>query len=598
MATCCFSGGKGFADWCKLAEKPRNMTFHLRKDDKLKRLGKLIRPHSAGLSTMPVTSSKSCPVRAQCSRSPARWRRCPLGSVALLAILLSTQTGCNREQTPKVTNASKPDPIVATSSETTQTDESKWLANAQPMVQSFCADCHAMPHAESYTKKQWAAVISRGYDHYRLSGRQDLVLPSPAQVERYFVAYAPEAIDLPPASALNLSAAVVPHHRYGMFGKRVRPARVADIQWCQLTTSDSQNKTLVYCDEGGGTVNLYQPGNFSSEVSIIARMISPSQIVCNDINRDGQMDFLVMDQGRTDAVDTSDGRLFLLSKAADQDHYAMRVLINNLAAETVVTAGDFDGDGDQDVVVAQPDSLVLLDHVLIADDGQPIVNLINLDAVPDLIALEASDFNQDGKVDLVALQGRQHERVILLRNEGKHEFIAETLFDADNPAFGCSDFEIVDLDQDADLDILLCNGDFGDQEPRADQGIYWLENNGDGELTSRELFQSPGIYSAQAGDFDGDGDLDVMTVAQLPSQLSKRWIARGASPLVMLQQRDGGQFIPLHLSGRLHESQAISCGDFNDDGMDDIAIGNYFAPHDPESRNRQSAPDLLIWQSQ
>ena len=583
----------------KLGEKQRIRPFNLRKNDKLETHRELFWPHSAGTSTMRVTSSDPRPAWKQRSRISALLQP----SVAFLAILLSVQTGCHKEKQTKVSVVPATQPADAKPSETPPSDETKWLANAQPMVKSFCADCHAMPSAESYTKAQWAAVIRRGYDHYRLSGRQDLVLPSPAQVERYFVAYAPEVIDVPPAAALDLPAAVVQHHRYGMFGKRVRPAQVTDIQWCQLTDGSSADgssadRALVYSDEGGGTVNLYQPDEFSSEVAVIARMVRPGQIVCNDINRDGRMDFLVMDQGRADASDGNNGRLFLLSKAAEQDHYAMRVLFSNLAAETVFAAGDFDGDGDRDVVIAEPDSLVILDNVLIADDGQPIVNLINLAPVPDLIALQASDFDQDGKLDLVALQGRQHERVLLLRNEGKHAFVSQTLFDANNPAFGCSDIEIVDLDQDADLDILLCNGDSGDQDPRADQGVYWLENRGEGKLNSRVLFQSPGIRSARTGDFDGDGDLDVMTVALLPSQVSKRWIARGASPLVMLQQRDGGKFIPLHLSGHLHESRAISCGDFNDDGMDDIAIGNYFAPNDPESRSRQSAPDLLIWQSQ
>ena len=71
----------------------------------------------------------------------------------------------------------------------------------------------------------------------------------------------------------------------------------------------------------------------------------------------------------------------------------------------------------------------------------------------------------------------------------------------------------VDMDQDGALDILFTNGDtFDDQYVKPSHGVQWLKNLGDQQYAYHRLTDLPGAHAARAGDFDLDGDLDLVAV--------------------------------------------------------------------------------------
>lgn len=74
-----------------------------------------------------------------------------------------------------------------------------------------------------------------------------------------------------------------------------------------------------------------------------------------------------------------------------------------------------------------------------------------------------------------------------------------------------SRIKVVDLDQDGDLDLLVA--DLGDFWPvDTDKGrVVWLRNQGSEQFEVVELLGGLGrVNEAEAADFDGDGDLDVV----------------------------------------------------------------------------------------
>ncbi len=67
-----------------------------------------------------------------------------------------------------------------------------------------------------------------------------------------------------------------------------------------------------------------------------------------------------------------------------------------------------------------------------------------------------------------------------------------------------TDMEAVDLDSDGDIDIVV---------PDGTAGVYWFENQNNGQTWTRRLIGTSGsmyTHDVEAGDIDGDGDLDVV----------------------------------------------------------------------------------------
>ena len=169
---------------------------------------------------------------------------------------------------------------------------------------------------------------------------------------------------------------------------------------------------------------------------------------------------------------------------------------------------DLDGDGDKDVVALSAlGSAPGLDAVFWYED-QGNLNftarklLANVD-YPQWAG--AGDFDGDGDIDLV-VTAYDADAVYWYENDGGANF-TERLLESDfsiydkGPQYG----DVVDIDRDGDLDIVIS----GQSEPN----IHWYENDGAGNFT-RHLVAAPlsqGGWGTVAADLDGDLDIDFAT---------------------------------------------------------------------------------------
>jgi hypothetical protein len=151
----------------------------------------------------------------------------------------------------------------------------------------------------------------------------------------------------------------------------------------------------------------------------------------------------------------------------------------------------------------------------------------------------------------------------------------------EDPAYGSSSIELVDLDSDGDFDVLYTNGDtFDSYELKPYHGIQWIENVGSGKWKSHHLTSIPGVQRAVAGDIDDDGDTDVVAVACLPDRAlegSKHKMTEFDS-IIWLEQTSPGRFERHRLEKGLCYHVAVELNDYNADGKLDIAIGNFQTP--------------------
>jgi len=234
-----------------------------------------------------------------------------------------------------------------------------------------------------------------------------------------------------------------------------------------------------------------------------------------------------------------------------------------------VVAADFDGDGDQDLAVANEfsDNVTILRNNGAGNFAQPATSPEAGGDEPT--GLVASDLDGDGDQDL-AVASFLSNAVTILRNTGAGNFVQP----ATSPeATGSVPREVVaaDLDGDADPDLAVPNS-FG-------ASVTILKNNGAGDFvqppTSPEAAGS-GSRSVAAADFDGDGDRDL-AVANA-----------GSDDVTILRNNGAGNFVQPATSPEAAGDGpfSVAAADLDGDADPDLAVANSFSDNVTILRNR------------
>ena len=216
-----------------------------------------------------------------------------------------------------------------------------------------------------------------------------------------------------------------------------------------------------------------------------------------------------------------------------------------------------------------------------------------IDPRPGAIHVPVCDLNGDGRPDVVVLISQEFEEIVAYLNRGDGSFEKKIIGEAEDPAFGSSGIELVDLDRDGDLDVLYTNGDtFDSKYVKSYHGIQWLENRGEFPFRKHRLVDMVGAFRAVAGDLDGDGDLDIVAVGFLPKQMFAPQPLTEQASVLWLEQTTPGQFVPHRLQGGEFEHATVELADFDGDGDLDLAIGTF------RGSRQKSDPRLTLWWNQ
>lgn len=452
-------------------------------------------------------------------------------------------------------------------------------------VVRFCGDCHAYPEPGTFPVQKWREEVVQGFQFYRDSERTDLSPPELESVVSYYEQRAPAGLKIPlPQNAPDSGSLIFREARISRLD-----APVPAISHVKFVTQDSAlQKNLIVSDMLTGMIsNIRFEDGRTSVKTLHADIPFPAHVEICDLNSDGKLELLVSDLGSFSPRDHHLGQLVWLHLSPTGRVISSRVLLKDVGRVADARAGDFDGDGDQDIVVAifgwrKTGKLLWLEqqqsssgiefkqHLIKAQHGCSHVPVVDIDA--------------DGDLDLVALFSQEFESIELFANDGRGNFSNSVLHTAKDPSYGSSSIELVDLDQDEDLDLLYTNGDsFDSHLIKPYHSVQWLENQGDENFQHHHIDYLPGAYGAKAGDLDNDGDLDIVSCAMTLNFNHAFYM------LVWFEQTESRSFVRHNLELSALQHASLELGDFDSDGDLDIATGVF------EPRPVQNSYWLAIW---
>jgi hypothetical protein len=258
-----------------------------------------------------------------------------------------------------------------------------------------------------------------------------------------------------------------------------------------------------------------------------------------------------------------------------------------------VVAADFDEDGWPDIYVAcdsTPSLLYMNNHDgTFREEGVPRGVAFNDDGMEQAgMGVGVGDFNLDGHLDLFKTNFSD-DTCVLYRNDGKASFqdVTRASRIGIESSFTCWGTGIVDLDNDGNPDIFVVGGSVYPevekqlpQYPNKNPRILF-RNMGDGTFEELGEAAGPGVTAAHSsrgcafGDFDNDGDIDILIVNMNEPPSLLRNDLRGANHWIKVKltgtksNRSAiGTRILIHYGGKTQAQSVLS-------------QSSYFSANDP-----------------
>ena len=353
-----------------------------------------------------------------------------------------------------------------------------------------------------------------------------------------------------------------------------------------MTTSVACNPNWVTVGDfnGDGTpdIAVVAPGCFSTVVQVLlgngdgtfSGLPSISfpgalSLTAADFNSDGKLDLAIVAQGQgsSDTVTI----LFGNGDGTFQTPGQITNLSGFIGAWQVI-AGDFNKDGHPDVAISTRNELGTTATgkevvVLLGKGDGTFLSQTTLALTTIGYGVAASDFNQDGNLDLVATTPGDGGVSVFL-GDGTGNFapvnnsLSMTLPTASTfiPGYATpTAIAVGDVNNDGKADVIVAMGGVSDA---ASVGV--LLGNGDGTLGPQMLFgTAPSVASVAVGDFNGDGKLD--------------WVATtngGVDSATVALGRGDGTFQAARIFVAGNAPVAPAFADFNGDGILDAVVAN------------------------
>ncbi|MFD0750671.1 FG-GAP repeat domain-containing protein [Mucilaginibacter calamicampi] len=480
--------------------------------------------------------------------------------------------------------------IISCNSGTQSTGDRKaaiaeYMANGKALSKQYCQSCHMYPEPGLLNQDKWLVVLPemglrlgikqhKEQDYTNTIDPSDFTPPSAAAMSavewqnilNYYLSKAP--INLPeqkrniaidrqlpffkvqkPASIFNGKQVL---SSFVKIDNTVNPARVfvANAQAHKLYLLTPQLKIVDSVETEGPVVDMLFNNN-QIFVTTIGKTLGANA------DKIGTVTELSINNGK------------IISGKVP--------LFNNLARPVQLLTADLNNDNKQDYLICEfgnmNGELVWMEN---KGPGNFIKHVIS--SRPGATKAYFDYRKNPLAPDIWVLFAQAREGIYHFINNGKGSFTEKQVLGFP-PIYGSSSFDMVDMDNDGDKDIIYTCGDNGNASLslKPYHGLYIYLNDGRDNFKQRYFYPVNGCYKAIAKDFDGDNKIDIATVSLFTDA------AQPAEGFVYFKNTGNLTFKPYALPPKVRFERAVTmdAGDIDADGKTDLIIGNNYFENGP-----------------
>ena len=445
------------------------------------------------------------------------------------------------------------------------------IADGKKLVEMYCTKCHQLVPPDALNKDVWKFHTLPAMSHYlglstygieyfkKTLDTVGVSLTNWQIIQSYYAKLAPKELPVakPPVPLVN---------DWAGFSLQ-KPGEDKKIAYTTMVAVDQSTSKIYSSDVVSGKLLEWNSELKSHDVAQL-----PSAGVGANFTKDdtGTPVAIVSSIGELQPMDFPNGKLVKIRLNQKEEITIPGVLASELARPVQSVPGDFNKDGLGDwVVCAQGDKAGAV--YLLTQKADHSYSQSTITKQAGAVQARVGDFNNDGWPDLMILFGSHDEGLWLYLNDQKGGFTSKSLLRFP-PVYGSTSFQLVDMNHDGKLDLIYtCGYNYHDSRiMKPYHGLYIFTNQGDWNFKQSYFYPVNGCSKAIATDFDGDGDIDIATIAFFADLKNKP-----TEGFVYFEQDKAMDFkphaIPVSNYGRWMSMDTIN----NPKGRPDIVLGNY-----------------------